>query len=181
MICYDAEQPEHPVETVLMKRLSLLLLLLLSACAPAGPAPDRADKPLPLPELSQQLGSLPGATVTAGPLPTISYPEQSLFAPAAVMPQVGSEALLDPLVELLRSRGERRWAATVRAVSTYGEDYDQRLAAGRARLLERYFIARGLAPGQVTFTAVGEAGTPFELRLLPVQSPSPASSSGEKE
>ncbi|PNU21812.1 hypothetical protein C2E25_00865 [Geothermobacter hydrogeniphilus] len=164
-----------------MKRLASLLLLLLSACAPSGPAPERTGTSLPPPELTQQLRTLPGAIVSDGSLPTISYPEQSLFAPAAVMPQVGSEALLDPLVEMLRSRNDRHWQATVRAVSAYGGEYDQRLAAGRARLLERYFIARGLAPGQVTFTAVGEAGTPFELRLLPVQSPSPASSSGEKE
>lgn len=165
-----------------MTRLPLLLLLLaLAACAPGGPASPKSDEPLPLPQLKAQLAALPGATVSGEELPTISYPEQSLFAPAAVMPQVGSEALLDPLTELLRRHPEWHWQATVRAVSAYGGDYDQRLAEGRARLLERYLSARGLDKGRVEFDARGEAGTPFELRPKADQDASPASSSGEKK
>jgi len=165
-----------------MTRILLCLLLLLpAACAPGRPATSSKEKPLPLPQLTLNLGDLPGAILSEGDLPTISYPEQSLFAPAAVLPQVGSEAILDPLADLLRSQTGWHWQATVRAVSAYGGAYDQQLAEGRARLLKRYLTARGVDPKGLSFKAVGMAGTPFELRPLAAQNASPARTSGVKE
>jgi len=168
-------------ENVLKKLLVLVASLALGACAATGPTAGPAEEALPLPALTLELGDLPGASVQGGESPVISYPEQSLFAPAAVVPQVGSEAILDPLIALLRKHNGWRWEATVRAVSAYGGEYDRKLAEGRARLLKRYFSARGLPPGRVRMTPLGEAGTPFELRPVADQSSSPDSSSGVKE
>lgn len=165
-----------------MYRKYVLILLLgvsLAACAPT----TKSSKPTAeaVPQLTIDMVALPGGTMSAETPPVISYPEQALFGPGAVMLLVGSQAILDPLAEMLKSQPGWRWEATVRAVSAYGGDYDQDLAEGRAQLLEKYLTYRGVAPGTLSFQALAGEGTPFELRPLAVQELSPDNSSAVKE
>lgn len=165
-----------------MQRTFILMLWLglsLSACAPA----TNSSQPgaVALPQLAAELVALPGATLSAETPPVISYPEELLFGPGAVMPLVGSQAILDPLAEMLKSQPGWRWEATVRAVTSYGDGYDQQLAEGRARLLEKYLTARGVASATLEFKALAGAGNPFALRAVAGQEVSPASSSAVKE
>lgn len=153
----------------------LLLTATLFACAaPPPPPPPEAKRP-PLGEL---LAGLPGAEVTDGEAPVISYPGESLFAAGAALPLPGGTAVLDPLAELLLTYPEVRGSGAVRAATDVSPDYDRRLAEKRAELLGLYLENRGLG-GRLPLTPAAGDGAPLEIVLETGAQESAASSSRE--
>ena len=173
-----------------MKKLfiSLLFLLLGAGCQTASPPPPPKPPVAAAPVLTwvdtlpQRAATLPAAQVTtaAGSVVTITYPQESLFAPGSVLPLAGGAEALDPLVALLRAYPEAVWDATVRAATPNGAEYDLSLAQKRSELLQRYLRQGGVVSGQVFWQAKSGDGIPLELTLRPPQ-PLPGSSSRVKE
>ena len=172
-----------------MKKLfiSLLFLLLGAGCQTASPPPPPKPPVVAPPVLTwvdtlpQRAATLPAAQLTtaAGSV-TITYPQESLFAPGSVLPLAGGAEALDPLVALLRAYPEAVWDATVRAATPNGAEYDLSLAQKRSELLQRYLRQGGVVSGQVFWQAKSGDGIPLELTLRPPQ-PLPGSSSRVKE
>ena len=138
----------------------VLLLLTLGGCvgAPApAPAPDRQL-------VRQGFGTLPGVVLGSGPELVVTYPEETLFSPGAVLPLAGGTARLDPLAQMLAAHPELSWQGTVRVAPTADPGYDQQLAAERAALLTRYFRRRDLDDSRLHLAAAVEAGPSLELR-----------------
>ena len=161
--------------------IPLVLLLLCGGCQTASPPPPQPPTLSWNERLQQQAPTLPGAqvTTTAGSL-TIAYPQDSLFAPGAVLPFAGGAEALDPLAALLRAYPEAIWDGKVRAVTANGAEYDLALAQKRSELLQRYLSQGGVASDRVIWQASGGDGIPLELTLRPLQ-PLAGSSSGVKE
>jgi hypothetical protein len=151
----------------MMKRTSLLLLVLLVACA--VPQKD------PFTVVREKSITLPGAVVSADGS-QISYPADALFADGAVLPLPGGMEVLAPLIDLLLSSSGLVVVGTVRS-DGHDPEYDRLLAVKRLDILMKIFGNRGLAGERLQMTAEVGAGAPLELQLQPF---SAATSSGEK-
>ncbi|KIH77798.1 hypothetical protein SAMN05660860_01305 [Geoalkalibacter ferrihydriticus] len=150
-----------------MKPILILLLSLLTACAaPLPDAPVVAPPAASPAALTSALAALPGAELLDTDEIGIRYPGEVLFSSGAVLPLPGGVGLLDPLARFLVDYPGNRWALKVRAETEFGEEYDQRLAEGRAELLKRYLLRRGVAPGQLDWQIEAGAGAPLEVLSL---------------
>jgi len=152
-----------------MKRYIFAALLLLSACTATAPSNVISDS-VPLLE---QLAALPGARVDVEEPLRFSYPEQTMFAAAAVLPLPGGLAMLDPLAAFLRRNPGLNWRVDVRVTTAHGSDYDQNLAEKRSELLATYLLSREVALADLNFHPEAGSGQPLEFTLT---EPRPAAS-----
>lgn len=159
-----------------LRRSIVLGVLLLSGCSLSGaPGPDSGVSPAVT--LRALFDKLPGAVALAEPVVGLAYPDENLFAKGAALPLAGGVEVLDPLCDLLLEESRLRWQGTVRAKTESGREHDAALAAKRLELLQRYLRNRGVADGQIVWTAAAEDGFPLELQvpeLNQVQLPSSA-------
>lgn len=160
------------------------LLLILAACVPAGQvsapgaAAARPHTAAELGQLRERLHRLPNAQLLSGEPLRIRYRDGDLFAAGAALPLPAGSRVLDPLGELLKDKGWH-WQGVVRAATDHGKDYDQRLAAGRLEMLQRYLTRRGVQTDNVSWQTRAEKGPSLQL-TLDLDQPSPASASGSK-
>ena len=150
-----------------LKRIGLIGLLLLAACA--LPQQD------PLSGVREQVTTLPGAVVSADGL-QISYPGAALFAEGSVLPLPGGMEVIEPLIDFLRNNAAVMVTGSVRS-GGHEPEYDQLLAGKRLDLLMAIFRNRGLADERLQIFAEAGVGAPLDLRLQPFNA---ATSAGEK-
>jgi len=150
--------------------LSCCLMVMLAGCATPPPAatPTRHQTAVPMdfPQVQAALEQIDGIDIAAGTPLRFSYPVDSLFGAAAVLPMPGGVAQLDRLVNLLKNAG-LKWQMKVRAATGYGPEYDRQLAEARLRNLNFYFSGSGLDMKLLTPQALAEGGAPLEFTLLP--------------
>lgn len=150
--------------------LNFCLIAMLAGCAPAPPAATppltQAAAPMDFPQLRAALEQLTDIEIAAGAPLRFSYPVNSLFGAAAVLPMPGGVTQLDRLVAFLKNAGIK-WQMKVRAATEYGPEYDQQLASARLRNLLVYFSGSGLDMKLLAPVALAEAGAPLEFTLIP--------------
>jgi len=147
----------------LLPSLAILLLLVLSACAPgtgpATPASQTAAAVRPDPQ------ALPGAEIQAGATLALSYPAASLYPAGAALPDATGLARLEALAKWLSGQPQARWQASL---SVAGDDaaQAQRLAEKRQELLQQFLARQGVAEDRLAWQAQAGAGPELELKPL---------------
>lgn len=145
-------------------------MAILAGCATpppaAAPTLNQATMPMDFPQVRAALEKIDGIDIAADAPLRFSYPVDSLFGAAAVLPMPGGVAQLDRLVSLLKNAGVK-WQMKVRAATDYGSEYDQQLASARLRNLQAYFSGSGLDMTLLAQVALDEAGAPLEFTLIP--------------
>lgn len=156
-----------------MRNIFLLLIcLLLSACAASNqqqvvkPSKPEAKTKTSLnyPQLRQELAKLPGAMISDREPLLVTYPAGSLFAQNAVLPMPGGTGSLDALARLIK-HSNLTWQLKIRAYAGEGADYDEQLAAERAKILRTYLRGAGVNVKKIMIMTVAEEGAPLELSV----------------
>lgn len=149
----------------------LLLVCLLSGCAVGGQKTNKLESAaenspdLSHAQLREAFTALPGVQVPESEPLRVLFPAGVLFAQGAVLPMPGGSGMLDRIAGLLKD-SNLSWRLILRAASGEGAEYDESLAAARAKVLKTYFNDVGLNSRMIAFQAVAEAGPLLEMQAL---------------